>query len=77
MKFQLKLFLINILIILIHCYNNKIISFPDNVNEYKIKTKEGFIHLKMEQNSEHNLNSLYLIGVKNLNKYTPPETKEI
>lgn len=77
MKFQLHLLLIIILIILTHCYNNKIISFPDNVNEYKIKTKYGFIHLKMEQNSDHNLNSLYLIGVKNLNKYTPPETKEI
>ena len=77
MKFQFHLLLIIILIILTHCYNNKIISFPDNVNEYKIKTKYGFIHLKMEQNSDHNLNSLYLIGVKNLNKYTPPETKEI
>ena len=77
MKLQLQLFLIIILIILSHCYNKKIISFPDNVNEYKIKTNDGFIHLKKSQNSEHNLSYLYLIGVKNLNKYTPPETKEI
>jgi hypothetical protein len=77
MKLQLQLFLIIILIILSHCYNKKIISFPDNANEYKIKTNDGFIHLKKSQNSEHNLSYLYLIGVKNLNKYTPPETKEI
>ena len=77
MKFQLQLSLIIILIILAHCYNNKIISFPDNVNEYKIKTNDGFILLKKSQDSEHNLNYLYLIGVKNLNKYTPPETKDI
>jgi hypothetical protein len=77
MKFQLQLSLIIILIILSLCYNNKIISFPDNVNEYKIKTNDGFILLKKSQDSEHNLNYLYLIGVKNLNKYTPPETKEI
>ena len=37
MKFQLQLSLIIILIILAHCYNNKIISFPDNVNEYRFK----------------------------------------
>ena len=77
MKFQLQLSLIIILIILSLCYNNKIISFPDNVNEYKIKTNDGFILLKKSQDSEHNLNYLYLIGVKNLNKYTPPETKDI
>ena len=64
MKLQLQLFLIIILIILSHCYNKKIISFPDNVNEYKIKTNDGFILLKKSQNSEHNLNYLYLIGVK-------------
>ena len=77
MKFQLQLSLIIILIILSLCYNNKIISFPDNVNEYKIKTNDGFILLKKSQDSEHNLNYLFLIGVKNLNKYTPPETKDI
>jgi hypothetical protein len=77
MKLQFQLFFIIVLIILSHCYNKKIISFPDNVNEYKIKTNDGFIHLKKSQNSEHNLSYLYLIGVKNLNKYTPPETKEI
>ena len=77
MKFQIQLLLIIILIILSHCYNQKIISFPDNVNEYKIKTNDGFIHLKKSQNSEDNLSYLYLIGVKNLNKYTPPKTKEI
>lgn len=74
---KLKLLLIIILIILSDCYNNKIISFPDNVDEYKIKTNDGFILLKKTQDSEHNLNYLYLIGVKNLNKYTPPDKKEI
>jgi hypothetical protein len=69
--------LITTLIILSDCYNNKIISFPDNVNEYKIETNDGFILLKKSQDSEHNINTLYLIGVKNLNKYTPPEKKEI
>lgn len=77
MKFQMQLLLILIFISLSVCYNNQIISFPDNVNEYKIKTNDGLIHLKMSQNSEHNLNYFFLIGVKNLNKYTPPETKEI
>ena len=75
MKFQLLL--ITTLIFLSDCYNNKIISFPDNVNEYKIETNDGFILLKKSQDSEHNINTLYLIGVKNLNKYTPPEKKEI
>ena len=77
MKFQLQLFLAILLIILSNCYNNKIISFPDNVNEYDIKTNDGFIYLKKIQDSEQNLNYLYLIGVKNLNKYSPPKTKEI
>ena len=77
---KLKFLGIIILTILYHCLNEEIISFPDNVNSYRIKTKNGVIYLKMGQylgNSENNCNYLTLIGVKNLDLYTSPDTKEI
>ena len=61
--------------------NSEIIGFPDNVNSYRIETKHGFINLEINsyktENSETNINNLFLIGIKNLSLYSPPDMKDI
>lgn len=75
------LFLIIIFISFSYSINEEIISFPDNVNSYRIKTKYGLINLEKTsyntENSETKINGLYLIGIKNLSLYTPPDIEGI
>ena len=79
MKSKSIFIIILILISLVSCLNEDIISFPADVDSYKMKTKFGNIQLEIFHSSKNSeiTNSLLLIGIKNLDLYNPPDVNGI
>lgn len=66
------------IIITSFCQNEEILSIPDNVQSYKIETKYGIINFELENESLLiKMSYLKLQGIKNLNRYYPPEIEGV